>query len=91
MGDGFRSGSGQSDGDERRKDWELLSQSRRGYRSQRWQAVGGRREEEVGDGDETRVRRCSLSLSLRRRIEGGGDRAGLSLVMCVCVSGGARW
>ena len=32
-----------------------------------------------------------LSLSLRRRIEGGGDRACLSLVMCVCVSGGARW
>ena len=38
---------------------------------------GGRWGEGIGRGE------TLLSLSLRRRIEGGGDRAGLTLAMCV--------
>ena len=52
----------------------------RGRRRSWSQRLDSGNEEEV-EGNETRVRCCFLSR--RRRIKGGGDRAGLSLVMCV--------
>ena len=62
-------------------------------REARWRSStrrSSRRGAAMDDGEEGDVGTRRSSLSLRRRNEGGGDRALGSPWRCACVSGGAR-